>query len=258
VSRLPYTTSQKDVNALLVDLLAGQRRVLGEDLVGLYLYGSLVSGDFDREISDIDLLAVTRRDVDQPTFEELRAVHSDVLARFEFWRWRLEVAYLSRQALRTFRTERSPIAVVSPGEPFHIKDAGHEWLINWWVVRNQAKTLYGPPPETLIAPISTDEFRQEVRSHTHEWTEWIEESSERPGQAYAILTLCRALYAWTNGEQVSKRQAAEWAIVAYPQQADVIRQAIQWRIDYRDQDVDHAASHAIARAFCRWALQEIG
>jgi len=255
---LPYTTSQEDVNALLAKLLTGQRRVLGEALVGLYLYGSLVSGDFDREISDIDLLAVTTRDVEETTFQQLATVHDDVLARFEFWKWRLEVAYLSQRALRTFRTERSPIAVVSPGEPFHIKDAGHEWLINWWVVRNQAKTLYGPSPDTLIGPISTEEYRQEVRSHTREWTQWIEESTERPGQAYAILTLCRALYAWNKGEQVSKRQAAEWAIEAYPQQADVIRQAIQWRIDYRNKDVDHAASHAIAKAFCRWALQEIG
>ena len=258
MSKLPFTTSQEDVNALLVELLAGQRRVLGEGLVGLYLYGSLVSGDFDREISDIDLLAVTAEDVDETTFPELDALHEAIIARYPFWTGRLEVAYLAERALRTFRRERSPIAVISPGEPFHIKDAGHEWLINWWVVRNQARTLCGPPPDTLIDPISREEFRQEVRSHTQEWSEWVEESTERPGQAYAILTLCRALYAWNKVEQVSKQRAAEWAIEAYPQQAEVIRQAIQWRIDYRSKDVDHAASHAIARAFCRWALQEIG
>ena len=246
------------MNALLAHLLDGLRRVLSADLVGLYLYGSLVSGDFDREISDIDLLAATAHDIDEDTFQQLDALHEETIARFPYWTGRLEIAYLATRALRTFRTESSPIAVISPGEPFHIKTAGRDWLINWWVVRNQGRALYGPSPETLIAPITLDEFRQEVHAHAHLWIDWVDEMTERPGQAYLILTLCRALYAWHHGEQVSKRQAAEWAIAAYPEQAEVIAGAVQWRIDYRDQDVDHAASHAVARAFVRWAVARIG
>ncbi len=47
------------VNAVLDLLLNAVRDVLGDRLVGLYLYGSLASGDFDSETSDIDFVAVT-------------------------------------------------------------------------------------------------------------------------------------------------------------------------------------------------------
>lgn len=51
-------TPYEDVNTLLGALLARIRSVLGINLVGVYLYGSLPSGDFDPDVSDIDLLAV--------------------------------------------------------------------------------------------------------------------------------------------------------------------------------------------------------
>ena len=57
-----HPTSYLDMNALLDNLLFQMQQVLGANLVGLYLYGSLVTGDFNPECSDIDLLAVTGSD----------------------------------------------------------------------------------------------------------------------------------------------------------------------------------------------------
>jgi predicted nucleotidyltransferase len=54
-------TSYTDINALLDSLLMHMQNILRQKLVGLYLYGSLVSGDFDYESSDIDVLAVSYR-----------------------------------------------------------------------------------------------------------------------------------------------------------------------------------------------------
>ena len=54
--RRMHRTQDSEVNALIGELLTGIRGVLGDRLVGLYLYGSLVAGDFDKDISDIDLL----------------------------------------------------------------------------------------------------------------------------------------------------------------------------------------------------------
>jgi predicted nucleotidyltransferase len=53
----PNPTPYADVNQLLEQLLSSLQTILGKKLVGLYLYGSLVTGDFDHECSDIDLLA---------------------------------------------------------------------------------------------------------------------------------------------------------------------------------------------------------
>ena len=54
-----HITPYPDIDALLSRLLDQMQRILDKKLAGLYLYGSLVTGDFDRESSDIDLLAVT-------------------------------------------------------------------------------------------------------------------------------------------------------------------------------------------------------
>jgi predicted nucleotidyltransferase len=138
-----------DIDKLLNELLHQIRQILDENLVGLYLYGSLVSGDFYPGISDFDLLAATATDIDDDEFDRLHKLHLDFVDDHPEWDNRVEIAYLSLGGLETFRTQVSKIAVISPGEPFHFKEAGREWLINWWLVRERGRTLYGPDPKTL-------------------------------------------------------------------------------------------------------------
>ena len=61
-------TAYPDVDALLGQLLDGIRNALGERLLGLYLYGSLVAGDFTPGTSDVDLLAATATIIDEREF----------------------------------------------------------------------------------------------------------------------------------------------------------------------------------------------
>ena len=123
-------TSYPHINALLDSLLSYMQGILGEKLVGLYLYGSLVMGDFDNEISDIDLLAAATTDIDYVEFNALQKMQDDIVTKQKEWDDRLEIAYLSLHALKTFKTQTSQIAIISPGEPFHIKEAGKDWLMN--------------------------------------------------------------------------------------------------------------------------------
>lgn len=231
-----------EVDHIIAQIRERAAQILADQLSGLYLYGSLVTGDFDPEISDIDLLAVTSAPIDQRQFDALDQLHQAIAAEHPRWAGRIEIAYVAADVLRTFRTQASLIAVMSPGEPFHLKEAGRDWLINWWVVRNQGVALLGPAPQAAIGPIARAEFVRAVRDQAHEWREWIYHMTTRPAQAYAIVTLCRALYAFTNGEQASKLQAAHWAQAQLPEWAALIGQALQWRRAWRDEDVDHAAT----------------
>lgn len=241
-NRAVQATPYADINRLLVNLLARIRGILQEKLVGLYLYGSLTTGDFDSGASDIDLLAATSSDVSNAEFEALRTMHQ--YFAHENWEWedRVEVAYLSVKALTTFRSETSPMAVISPGEPFHMKEAGADWLLNWYVVRERGVALLGPPAKEVIAPISQQEFVASVSAYAVWWGDKALNVRERKEQAYAILTMCRALHVHRNGEQVSKRQAALWAQEELPEWSGLIQQALGWRDAWRDEQVDHAAT----------------
>lgn len=119
-----FITQYPDINILLEDLLFQIKEILGERLVGFYLWGSLVWGDFDYGISDIDLLAATKTDLTEDEANHLKIMHEEFVEKYKEWNDRIEIAYMSLDALKTFKTKRSPIGIISPGELFHLKDAG--------------------------------------------------------------------------------------------------------------------------------------
>ncbi|MCP4601601.1 MAG: GNAT family N-acetyltransferase [Proteobacteria bacterium] len=246
-----------DIDKLLIDLLGQICQILDEKLVGLYLYGSLVTGDFDPGISDFDLLAATATDIDNQEFDRLQELHLDFVNDHPEWANRVEIAYLSVAGLKTFKTKVSQMAVISPGEPFHFKEAGKEWLLNWWQVRGRGLALYGPDPKTLIDPISQKEFLDVVREHAQQWREWVRESRHRKSQAYVRLTMCRALYAVKNGEQVSKRQAALWARDRFPEHARLIEQALEWRKAEENEEIDHEATFPETERFVHFMIDQV-
>ena len=112
-------TPYANINEILELLLASLQSILGAKLVGLYLNGSLVIGDFDPEISDIDLVAALSSDIDVREFEALQKMHTAFAQQHRAWDGRIEVCYISVAALNTVRSRTSNIANISPGEPFH-------------------------------------------------------------------------------------------------------------------------------------------
>src|SRR6266702_3479560 len=136
-------TAYADINELLESLLSSMQKILGEKLVGVYLYGSLVIGAFDPTISDIDLVAALASDLDDKEFEALQKMHVDFAYQHKEWDDRIEVCYISLAALQTVKTGTSQVANISPGEPFHTRETSIEWLISGYVVREKSITLYG-------------------------------------------------------------------------------------------------------------------
>ena len=59
----------------------------------------------------------------------------------------------------------------------------------------------------------------------------------RKYQAFAVLTLCRALYTLHHAIPVSKPQAAAWAQAVYPQWKPTIERALGWRSQHEDDDM---------------------
>ena len=53
---------------VLDELRSRIRLIFGEQLLGLYPYGSLILGDFNPAISDIDLVAVAKHEVTKREF----------------------------------------------------------------------------------------------------------------------------------------------------------------------------------------------
>lgn len=215
------------VNHLLTELLSNLKAILKENLLGVYIYGSLIWGDFDEAASDIDVLVALNQEITTNDFNALEQLHTKLVKCFPAWHDRIEIAYASKQLLESFKTEVGNIAVISPGEPFNIKKAGTDWLINYYLLQNKSLILYGPSPKSIIASVSNGEFIDNVKKQAIEWHDWVVHTEHSLGfQYYAVLTLCRAVYVVHHHEQVSKLKAGTWALTQFPQWKDLIQRAL--------------------------------
>lgn len=247
-----------EIRALLDLLLAQIQSILGDRLLGLYVVGSLVVGDFDPDVSDIDLIAVTVGDLDADEAACLKAMHIAVAQAHPRWDDRIEAVYVAAESLKQ-RPSAHRLAKIGPGEPFYVFDAnGSDWLINWYVLYENGVALYGAPPRSITPPVAPDDLLPAMRRQLPELREWIAQGEHRGAQAYAILTMCRALYTFARRGFVSKRQAALWAADSFPQWSPLIHQALGWRQASQGERVDGAATQAETVRFVDFAIATIG
>jgi hypothetical protein len=248
-----------EVSELLRRLTEGQEEVLGEDLLGCYIFGSVATGDFEPGVSDVDTVCVLRAD---PTSDQLTALgrlHQEIVEDTPGWEDRVEVVYLSSWALESFRTASSPAARISPGEPFHAIEVDHRWLIDWYQLREVGISLRGPFITTFVPEITQSEYMEAVREHLLTWRDSLDDLESRGDQAYAILTMCRGLWTLRTGELVSKREAARWASEEFPEHADLIRDALEWRARSRGgRRIDGTATHESTTRFVETVLGSLG
>ena len=205
-----------EVNFILQELIGSVQSILGSHLIGMYLDGSLTSGDFDQD-SDIDFMVVTDEDISGDLFIALQAMHEQIATIDSWCATQLEGSYISRRALR----RHDPEYVLHPniergsGERLKMTDHDEPWNIHRYVLRERGIPLLGPAPKTLIDPVSPDDLRRAMVPTLHGWATQIldypNEMNSRGYQSYTVLSLCRILYTLQLGDVVSKPKAASWA-----------------------------------------------
>lgn len=168
MSTSPNPTPYPEVNAVLVSLLAEVRSVLGHRFVGLYLYGSLATGGFAPERSDIDFVVVTSEALPPEAVAGLEALHARLPEMCGKWAAKLEGAYVPQAALRRYDPEAPPCPHVNEGQ-FYMAGEESDWIIQRYVLREQGVVVAGPPVAPMIDPVSPADLRRAVRGYLEEW-----------------------------------------------------------------------------------------
>lgn len=255
-SFMKYRSKYEDVNHIIDKLFENHEIIFDEKMVGFYLYGSLVWGDFDIDTSDIDMLCVIDSEITEEELEKLKLMYKDFVAKNPKWSNRIEVHYAPLPGLKNFRTNSFKMGNISPGEPLHIIDSGMDWIDEWYCVQEYAITLYGMDKEKILPHIDRSEFIQTIRRYALSFYERIHNCKESCySQAYAILTLCRALYTVKNGEQISKPAAARWAMDYLPEYREVIQSALIWRQERDKNNRDSFETYTLAEKFVKDILE---
>ena len=209
-------TAYDDVNAILDILLNGTKEILKEQFIGMYLYGSLSSGDFDPNSSDIDFVIVTENILADETISALEYLHQRIWASGMKWASKLEGSYIPQNLIRRHDPDGPACPTVNEGK-FYVDQCGSDWMIQRHVIREYGVALDGLDPKMLIDFVTPDDIRGAVLGVLREWwfrmldnPKWLKDHGSEY-HAYAILSMCRALHALKHGTIVSKPVAAKWA-----------------------------------------------
>ncbi len=214
------------VSALLHDLSTQLPTILGRNLVGVYLYGSLTQNAFDPARSDVDCLVVTKRELSEAQF---RRVNSWLVLETaaNSWTERLQATFLIRDEVLTMG---SRACLYQFGRLTRCGSDGNP--IVWMNVLDSGVTLFGPPAVSFVPEVTLEimfnalerelaYLREEISRKPD--SEWRDVPSYR---AYAVHTLCRILYSLEHGTVASKPRAASWALAGPGEPwSDIIGQA---------------------------------
>jgi hypothetical protein len=211
-----------DLSELLQAIATDLPVILGGNLAGIYLWGSLTYDAFDETCSDVDLIAVTARDLDDREFAELDGWFNN---KKELNRW------LRRIDMR-FVIEHEFLDKTSSCCGFYHyigKLARHQSDGNpiiWINIAESGITLWGKDAR-LIAPHVSDQCLNDalLLELNYLKEELAANAGDRSDKAfihnaYAVLTACRILYSAHHKALVSKDQASAWAMERVP---------LQWR-----------------------------
>jgi hypothetical protein len=225
----PYT----DINQVLGMLLVEVSRVLDDQFVGLYLYGSLAGGDFNLATSDLDFLVVTSSALGERQIKSLEAMHTRLLSGDKKWIAKLEGSYLPLSALPRFEPDGPAYPTLNECR-FYMAPHGPDWVLQRHVLREQGVIVAGPPIKPWIDPVEPEALRHAVIALLETWwAPMIDHPSRLQNdayQAYAVLSMCRARFTLAHGELVSKPRAANWAQRGLREdQVQLIERALAWR-----------------------------
>lgn len=230
----PSITPYPDVNQTLGLLLHSIREILGDDLVGLYLHGSLAGGDFTPGRSDIDFVAVTRHRLDKDIIIRLAEMHAALAPCME-WKGEIEGSYVPVQSIHHWDPDDCQFPALRSDGSFAVDGHGPDWIIQCHSLREKGIPLVGPDIKELIEPISADELRRASSATLLEW--WAPVlGADRSRldtahyRSYAVLTMCRGLFTLANGRVGSKTEAARWSQAGPAASwSGMIERALAWR-----------------------------
>jgi len=209
-----------DYQDLLKNISTCYRKLLDENLVGIYIHGSIAFGCFDWERSDIDFIVVVNKPISQDMKLQLFQVLVNLNEQAPSKGFEMSVVLL--EFCKNFihptpyelhfsndwlpRYLENPLSVCNDDYKTDFDLAAH-----FTVIVNAGIVLYGEPIERVLRAIPKGDYLNSICKD-------IENAKEDVIHypVYVILNLCR-VYAYIKDELVlSKEKGGQWGLANLP------------------------------------------
>jgi hypothetical protein len=206
------TNLPSNIRSLIATFRKELVNTLAQNLVGIYLFGSIAFPGFEARSGDIDFYVILGRPLTLTETKALDAMHHTLSSTFRFGK-NLDGFYIT---LSKATTKSTPTRLVFAADGrIHKEGVDDAWALHRQHLHKGACiVLYGPEPRTIVPPPTWKEIVRALHGEIrfakkiiHKYPSW------------AVLNLCRLIYSFEKKEvAVSKIQAAQWAVRELPNQ----------------------------------------
>lgn len=209
-----------EAQQLLGQIAAGYQAVLGDNLVGIYVHGSLAFGCFRWEKSDLDFIVVTRSEPALAQKEELLQLLLQLTPAappkgFEMSVVLLKdcqhfvhpcpfVLHFSNTHLQTCQQDLTAYCQTMRG-------TDPDLAAHFTVIRAAGFPLCGAPIDSVFGPVPPADYWDSLWQDTQD-----AEPNVLIDPVYVILNLCRVLAYAQEGRVLSKEQGGQWGLSHLP------------------------------------------
>ena len=220
-------------DSLINSFVEQSKEILRDNLVGVYLHGSLVMGCFYPQKSDIDLIIV----VEQPLTDTVKRAYIEMTVEHNALgpAKGIEMSIVLRDVCKPFVYPTPYELHFSAGHLEWFEEAPDEYIremngtdkdlaAHFTIINKRGKCLYGAPIEDVFAEVPSVDYMDSI------WFDVegaAEEITEYP--MYLILNLARVLAYKQEGLVLSKKEGGDWALGRLPAEyrpliADALRE----------------------------------
>lgn len=241
-----WSTCPDEIKNQITSLADGFRNILGKNLNGTYLHGSLAMNCFNPRRSDVDLLVVVNSALAVQTKHNLSllliktsrkpsAVEVNFIARSILDPWQYPTPFEFR-----FNEDRRRAVQQSLLDGGSLEDGGAnrglDLAAHIAVTRQRGVSLFGPEPAKVFPNVPEEDYFDSLLQIIYNDKIGLTVNTEKPVDA--VLLACNA-YAHTRTDAIySKVEAGEWALYGLPGRYHPL---IQAALDsYRGEADDHA------------------
>src|SRR3989338_392224 len=260
IENLPIET-----HALLNDLVELSKSCLGDNLVGVYLHGSLAMGCFNPSASDIDLLIVIKKVLARKDKQRIGSALIGLVDQYATNK--LELSIVTTGTLKNFKYPTSyelhfsneNVSDFTDGEFDLMKPSEDADLAAHFVIaKKRGICLYGEPIQSVFPDVQNKYYLKSI-AQDFDWSYNNVVKGQENGTCrvpiYAVLNSCRVLGFINDGLITSKSEGGRWAIEHLPKEyTPVILEALN---EYAEKSSSKEVDAKLLKQFMQYANRKV-
>ena len=248
----------QEIDSLLNSFVGQSKDILKDNLVGVYLHGSLAMGCFNPKRSDIDLIIVVNEPLSAPIKREYleMVVEHDANGPAKG----IEMSIVLENVCKPFVYPTPFELHFSKGHLDWYKEDPDEYIremngtdkdlaAHFTIINKRGKCLYGPSIKEVFGEVPSSDYMDSI---WYDVENAKKEITKYP--MYLTLNLARVLAYKEEGLVLSKKEGGEWAIDKLPEEYHLLVQAA---LNEYLESVDVVYDKRLAKRYAKYMIKRI-